>query len=63
MDAALFRLAQERQQQLECDRLAHELPLPQIHLAHQFTTRLGRSHLAGLAEELVEQLDAMATVP
>lgn len=55
--AARFRLAQNRQQLGECERLATALPLPQIHLPHQFTTRIDRDRLDVLADHLLRQLD------
>ncbi len=57
--AAQFRLDQIEQQTTECDRLAAELPLAQVHLPHQFTTRIERAHLTTLADALVEQLDEL----
>lgn len=59
VEAGRFRLEQCRQQYEECERLRSELPLPQIQLPHQFTTRLGRSHLGVLAEHLTQQLDEL----
>lgn len=59
-DAAQFRLAQIEQQHAECVRLAEELPLPQIHLPHQFTASIERQHLGDLVDHLLEQLDALS---
>ena len=58
-NAARFRLEHVAQQRAECERLADELPLPQLHLPHQFTTHIERRHLEVLADHLIEQLNQL----
>ncbi|MEZ5227054.1 MAG: ArsA-related P-loop ATPase [Acidimicrobiales bacterium] len=60
-DAAVFRLQQIEQQTTECRRLAAELPLPQLRLPHQFTTRIERPHLLDLVDHLMDQLDTIGS--
>ena len=55
--AAAYRLARQHQQRAEIDRLAKELPLPQIELPFVFTTDLGRSDLDELADILIDQAE------
>ncbi len=56
LEAAQFRMAQVDQQRRERERLANELPLPQLILSHRFTTRVELPDLAALADQLVAQL-------
>lgn len=56
-DAARFRLARIENQSAACERLADELPLPQVHLPQLFVPRLGLEHLQNLADTLSSELD------
>ncbi len=55
-DAAAFRLARTAVQQEQLERLAAELPLPQLRLPDLFTSTLGRAEVDRLADALSEQL-------
>jgi len=57
--AAAYRLARQEQQRSEIDRLAADLPLPQIELPFVFTTDLGRSDLDALAEAFTAQAEGL----
>lgn len=52
-DAARFRTLRADLQRAQLDRMADELPLPQIGLSYRFTSELGPDDLSALAEELV----------
>lgn len=52
MQAARFRLVRMADQRVEIERLARELPLPQVELPHLFTADLEADDLATLAEVL-----------
>jgi len=58
-EAAAFRLARTAIQQEQLDRLAEELPLPQLRLPDLFTSTLGRAEVDVLASALSEQLDRL----
>lgn len=59
--AAAYRLARQRQQRAEIDRLGAELPIPRIELPFVFTTDLGRSDLDQLAASFVDQVEGLPT--
>lgn len=54
--AAAFRRARTDLQHEQLDRLAEQLPLPQLHLPYLFTSDLGRAELDELAAALVERI-------
>lgn len=58
--AAAFRHAREGLQQAQLDRMANELPLPQLHLPFLFTTDVGPDDIDVLADAL---LDAIIALP
>jgi cellulose biosynthesis protein BcsQ len=53
-DAAEFRLQRTGLQRTQLDRMADQLPLPQLELPYLFTSELGRGDLDVLAEALLE---------
>ncbi len=55
--AARYRLDRIESQRGEIDRLAGELPLPQVELPFLFTTAVGRPEINTLADALTEQLE------
>jgi len=55
--SASFRLHRQELQAVQIERLASELPLPQIHLPQLWTTDLGPAHVGALASALAEQVD------
>lgn len=58
--AGRFRLARVEAQTAQIERLARELPLPQIRLPFQFSPRLERTDLEALADALTNELSAVA---
>lgn len=58
--AAHFRLARTALQAEQVERLAKELPLPQLHLPFQFTTEVGVPELDVLAEALAAGVRELA---
>lgn len=54
--AAEFRDARWRLQGMQLERLAHDLPLPQLRLPKLFSSKLELSHLAELSASLVRQV-------
>ena len=52
--AAEFRLQRTALQRTQLDRMADQLPLPQLELPYLFTSQLGRDDLDRLAEALLE---------
>jgi anion-transporting ArsA/GET3 family ATPase len=54
--AAEFRRARTALQRTQLDRMADELPLPQLELPYLFTSELDRQDLAVLAQGLVEAI-------
>lgn len=52
--AAEFRMARRAIQDVQLQRMAEVLPLPQIHLPQVFTSDLGRAGIEALADALVE---------
>ena len=64
--AAQFRLGRTELQTAQLDRMAEELPLPQVHLPYLFTSDLGRHELDTLAAAAVDgirRLDGPAVLP
>jgi arsenite-transporting ATPase len=57
--AADFRLDKTERQAAEADRLASELPLPQLTLPFLFTTEIGMAELEILADALAEQIEKL----
>jgi hypothetical protein len=57
--AAGFRSSRSALQQLQLDRLAAQLPLPQLHLPFLFTSDLGRADAEVLAHHLLEGIEAL----
>lgn len=55
-EAAAFRISRAELQDLQLNRLEHELPLPQLRLPQLFTSELGLPEIELLAEKLVEQI-------
>ncbi len=58
-EAARFRRARRELQRAQLDRMAEELPLPQLHLPYLFVTDLGRDGLDTLAGRLLACLDEL----
>lgn len=58
--AADFRRARTALQQRQLDRLANDLPLPQLHLPRLFTSQLDLAGVARLADGLVAQMAGLA---
>jgi len=57
--AARFRLARQRLQAEQMERLAQELPLPQLRLPYIFSTDLGLAEVEELAAALTEAVKAL----
>ena len=55
-DAALFRLQRTALQRAQLDRMAQELPLPQLLLPYVFTSELGPDGLAQLSDSLLAEI-------
>jgi anion-transporting ArsA/GET3 family ATPase len=58
--AARYRMARIAEQQAEVDRLASELPLPQVHLPFLFNTQFAIAEIATLSQALTAQLEVAA---
>jgi anion-transporting ArsA/GET3 family ATPase len=58
-EAAAFRNDRTGLQQEQLARLADQLPLPQIRLPFVFTTEIGPAELDGLADRLLQELEAL----
>jgi anion-transporting ArsA/GET3 family ATPase len=58
--AARFRLDRQADQNTQIDRLAQELPLPQIKLPHLFRADMDLAAIGQLADALTDQVDIMA---
>ncbi|MEZ5349656.1 MAG: ArsA-related P-loop ATPase [Microthrixaceae bacterium] len=54
-----FRSARRSIQDTQLERMAEELPLPQIHLPHLFTSTLGRNELESLAGSVLDGISAL----
>lgn len=54
--AAAFRIARTELQRTQLDRMAEELPLPQLRLPYVVTSQLDRDHLGLLADHLLERI-------
>ncbi|MFM7068485.1 MAG: ArsA family ATPase [Actinomycetes bacterium] len=61
-DAAAFRSQRTALQQHQLQRMAEELPLPQIHLPYLFTSQLGRTELDQLAASALNEIARLNTV-
>jgi anion-transporting ArsA/GET3 family ATPase len=63
--AAEFRRARMALQQTQLERMAQDLPLPQLQLPYVVTSQLDRSHLGLLADHLLERIEQLpaAEVP
>jgi anion-transporting ArsA/GET3 family ATPase len=59
VDAAAFRRRRQELQAAQIDRLAHRLPLPQLHLPNVWTTDLGPQDVDTLAEALKAAIEDM----
>jgi anion-transporting ArsA/GET3 family ATPase len=59
-DAAELRRARTALQRAQLERMANELPLPQVRLPFRFTTELTRADLDALADALLAHVDALA---
>ena len=57
--AASFRSERSALQAVQLERLGRELPLPQLRLPFVFTSHLERPDVDGLAERLLEQIEAL----
>jgi len=57
--AAIFRRTKAARQKAEAERLATELPLPQITLPFLFTTKIGITELMALSDALVEEIEKL----
>ncbi len=55
-EAAAFRISRAELQDLQLNRLAEDLPLPQIRLPQLFTSEIGLAEIESLAATLVEQI-------
>ena len=60
--AAEFRRARMDLQRTQLDRMADELPLPQLHLPYLFTSQLDRDHLDLLADALLDRIGELPPV-
>ncbi len=60
--AAEFRAGLLRRQAAQCDRLNHQLPLPQIRLPYLFTADIGASELDALTDDLTAGVLALDDV-
>lgn len=60
--AAEFRRARMGLQRTQLDRMAEELPLPQLQLPYLVTSQLDRDHLRLLAERLLERIGDLPPV-
>lgn len=58
-EAAEFRLVRTALQRAQLERMAEDLPLPQLELPYVFTSELGRAHLDVLAEALTTGIRAL----
>ncbi len=58
--AAEFRTRRRALQDAEVERMARELPLPQLRLPYLFTSELGPAELSHLADELLDQIAALS---
>ena len=58
-EARLFRFTRERLQQQQLDRLAHELPLPQLRVPFLFTASIGPAELEVLTDALAAGVEAL----
>src|SRR6478752_7243782 len=63
MAAATFRADLIRRQDEQCERLAEQLPLPQLRLPYFFTADVAPTEIELLADELVLGIGAMADAP
>jgi anion-transporting ArsA/GET3 family ATPase len=61
-DAAAFRRSRMELQQRQLDRMATELPLPQLQLPYVVTSQLDRDHLDLLAAALLERIAELPEV-
>ena len=55
-DAAGFRMVRTELQRAQLQRMADDLPLPQLHLPYLFTSDLGRAELDALADSLLDRI-------
>lgn len=60
--AARFRLDRQADQRDQIERLAQELPLPQIRLPHLFRADIDLAAVGQLAEDLTKQVDALPLI-
>ncbi len=58
--SAEFRIARTELQRVQLDRMAAELPLPQLRLPNVVTSSLDRADVTRLGELLLDQIDALA---
>lgn len=61
--AARFRRERTELQATQIERLASQLPLPQIRLPYQFTTAIGLDEIDHLATSLLAGVDALTALP
>ena len=61
-DAAAFRRSRMELQQRQLDRMASELPLPQLQLPYVVTSQLDRDHLGLLADALLARIAELPEV-
>lgn len=59
-DAAVFRRTKSARQRAEAERLAKELPLPQIVLPFLFTTKIAMVELSLLTDALEDEIEKLA---
>jgi arsenite-transporting ATPase len=59
--AAKFRLLRTDLQRTQVERLATDLPLPQLRLPFLFTTELSLTHVEALADRQLEQISELST--
>ncbi len=57
--SSAFRAARTALQRTQLDRMAHELPLPQLRLPYVFTSDLGRVELDLLSERVLSAVEAL----
>jgi anion-transporting ArsA/GET3 family ATPase len=61
-DAAAFRRRRQALQAAQVERLAHDLPLPQVHLPYLFETELGPRQVDQLAAAMAAQVGLLTPV-
>jgi hypothetical protein len=58
--AAEFRMRRSALQEAQMERMARDLPLPQLQLPYLFTGDLGPAEMSHLADELLDQIASLS---